>query len=414
MKIKHKRFLQAIPFLGYFLFCTMTINAQAKQKEFYPMNYTKWTIFIPGNDLTAPFYVSAKPVTNKEYILFLVWTSRVFSDDYPELLYDVLPGYNSKLQQKEGFNPFSDAASFQFYLKNSDSYVADYIFNPAYLQYPVIGVNWEQANKFCYWLSDRYNEYSLIKKKFLSLDLSQKNDNNFTTESFIYLQYVGIVDKYSFYEFFPENPKKGFDFIQYLMRPSFHVASRNELQICAKMSLPTATNNLYQLVRDYSTEGSEFLEIFYQYFLPEDKGYIYISNPDKNDATFLASKKPSGKMKLPEKFSEWCLDSYLPVEEKNIQEVYYKYGYEKVEFLNPTVQANVEKTPQKDQLGKMPFLILGENNAKEFEIVKVPDKEKTTIDKSKTFIYDNKKGEVVNGNGDIFTCFRYAVNAIKK
>lgn len=41
------------------------------------------------------------------------------------------------------------------YSKN-DPMVKDYFFNPAYDNYPVVGVTWEQANAYCVWLTRKY------------------------------------------------------------------------------------------------------------------------------------------------------------------------------------------------------------------------------------------------------------------
>jgi hypothetical protein len=69
---------------------------------------------------------------------------------------------------------------------------------------------------------------------------------------------------------------------------------------------------------------------------------------------------------------------------------------------------------RKDKFGKMQYIITGENKNKEIEILKAPETTNESFKKDSFFIYNNAKKTVVNSKGDIFTCFRVAVNAIKK
>lgn len=173
---------------------TSSVKAQPSQKDYLGMENSKWMVFVPGSDSVAPFYISTKPVTNKEYILFLSWTASVYVD-YPEVLLNLLPGIDTSSWSYENSNPFADSLAFRNYMEHSRAFVSDYMFNPLYLNAAVIGITWKQANKFCHWLSDRYNEYSLIKGKYLIVNTDQRDENNFTTESFIFLQYEGLQGK---------------------------------------------------------------------------------------------------------------------------------------------------------------------------------------------------------------------------
>jgi hypothetical protein len=385
------------------------LNAQLKNKDYYSMDYTKWMVLIPGNDSVAPFYISAKPVTNKEYILYLVWTERVFIN-YPESLFSALPGFKSAYDPDKIKSPFSDSASFRYYLDHSESYVADYMFNPQYLNYPIIGVSWEQADKFCHWLSDRYNEYSLIDKKVLEIDPNQVNESNFSTESFIFGQYEGVIRKPL--AFGSTETSKGFDYVKYLLRPSFHLAARYELN-AANHSVNTFP--LYTVYDEYTTKGSEFLKPFYDYFLPESKGLLYISNPEGGEPFWLVPAKAAAKIDFPKMIKEWCLDSYIEKEENSIPNIYRKFSYEPANFQKLlVVAADPPDFFRKDRFGKMRYIITGENKNREIEIMKSPESAVESFKKDSFFIYDNATKTVVNSKGDIFTCFRVAVNAIKK
>lgn len=406
MKTKHSVFLTFFIAVALYLIQSGTLEAQPKKNEFFAMDYNKSMAFIAGDESAAPFYISDRPVTNKEYILYLMWTNMVFGGSYPETLFEVLPGFNASAKPDENYNPFSDSASFRYYLDHSESYVSEYIFNPYYLNSAVIGISWEQANNYCRWLSDRYNEYSLITKKFLILDFNQQDESNFTTESYILRQYEGLVRNDPV--FFTKKAGNGFKSLDYLLRPSFHLATRYELQTAYKQ---------FSLVDCFceSTKDLEFLKPWFNTILPESKGYIYFDDSNESENFFwLHSDSIKEDIKLPEKISEWCLDSYTEKEEKSIPAVYRNLGYEIVKFLDPMNEANYDFYPQKDRFGKMPFIITGETKEREFEMIKGAINLKDTRKTFTPYIFDHKTGTVVNRNGDVFTCFRAAVNAIRK
>jgi len=168
------------------------------------------------------------------------------------------------------------------------------------------------------------------------------------------------------------------------------------------------------MFHNYSTDGSEFLEPFYDYYIPENKGNIYVSDPNYEEPVYLVSVRPAGKMTFPEKMSEWCLDSYLAEEEKTAHAVYEKLGFKPIPFYNPIDYQNTDSILYKDQYGKMPYLIIGETSEREFDVLKFPVSGETTATGNQAYIYDHGKGAVIKKDGDLFTCFRYSVNAIKK
>ena len=111
----------------------------------------------PNQQHVMSYYMDATEVTNKMYLEFLDWTERNFPSTNP-LFEDV---YNSILP---------DTLVWRNRLGNTETLVENYLRNPAYGQYPVVGVNWVQANEFASWRSDRYNERILIDEGYLASD----------------------------------------------------------------------------------------------------------------------------------------------------------------------------------------------------------------------------------------------------
>lgn len=124
----------------------------------------------------ASFYMDETEVRNLDYLEYLYWLSRVYID-YPEVYKKALP----------------DTLVWRERLGYNEPYVEYYFRHPAYRDYPVVGINWVQANEFCRWRTDRVNEFILIREGILEMDPNQQNENNFNTEAYLSGQYDGVV-----------------------------------------------------------------------------------------------------------------------------------------------------------------------------------------------------------------------------
>ncbi|MBL4668587.1 MAG: SUMF1/EgtB/PvdO family nonheme iron enzyme [Flavobacteriales bacterium] len=128
---------------------------------------------IPRTVTVSSFYMDETEVTNFTYLEYLYWLERVYMADYPEVYRKALPDtlvWRSKL----GYN---------------EPYVDFYLRHPAYRDYPVVGVNWLQANDYCAWRTDRVNEIILIREGLFEHYPNQINEDNFNTEAYILGQY---------------------------------------------------------------------------------------------------------------------------------------------------------------------------------------------------------------------------------
>lgn len=132
---------------------------------------------IPRRVTVSSFYMDESEISNLHYREYLYWLDRVFGTDYPEVYKKALPDtlvWRSKL----GYN---------------EPYVELYLRHPAYNDYPVVGVNWLQANDFCAWRTDRVNEQILIREGILRVNPAQINEDNFNTDAYFADQYEGLV-----------------------------------------------------------------------------------------------------------------------------------------------------------------------------------------------------------------------------
>ncbi|MCQ2974275.1 MAG: SUMF1/EgtB/PvdO family nonheme iron enzyme [Bacteroidales bacterium] len=125
----------------------------------------------------SSYYMDETEVSNVDYREYLNWVNKIFYDENPELYKKAVP----------------DTMCWRRRLAYNEPYVEFYFRHPAYNDYPVVGVNWEQATDYCIWRTDRVNEKALIDHGILEYDAEQKGFNNFNTEAYIAGKYIGTV-----------------------------------------------------------------------------------------------------------------------------------------------------------------------------------------------------------------------------
>lgn len=136
---------------------------------------------IPRRVTVSSFYIDETEVANVHYREYLYWLSRVFGNSYPEVYRKALP----------------DTLAWRSQLAYNEPLVEYYFRHPAYNDYPVVGVTWEQANNYCKWRSDRVNEKLMIDAGVLSpADINnEQDDQNFDTKSYLAGLYDGTPGK---------------------------------------------------------------------------------------------------------------------------------------------------------------------------------------------------------------------------
>jgi sulfatase modifying factor 1 len=133
---------------------------------------------VPRRVTVSSFYMDQTEIRNVDYREYLYWISRVFVE-YPEVYRKALP----------------DTLVWRRPMAYNEPYVQYYFRHPAYNDYPIVGINWLQANDYCAWRTDRVNEMILIQEGILNPDPNQLGEENFNTEAYLAGQYEGLVNK---------------------------------------------------------------------------------------------------------------------------------------------------------------------------------------------------------------------------
>lgn len=124
----------------------------------------------PRRMQVSSFFLGETEVTNYDYRAYTTWLKFVFppSDpDFKNIYTGALPDtlvWNNKLSRNDFSETYFRRAEFD--------------------DYPVVGVSWLQATKYCDWLTDRANEKALMDQGVISKDFYVNDTNNSGGTSF--------------------------------------------------------------------------------------------------------------------------------------------------------------------------------------------------------------------------------------
>lgn len=134
---------------------------------------------VPRTVTVSSFYMDETEVANVHYREYVYWLQRSYGADYPDRIAKALP----------------DTTVWRKALSYNEPNVNYYFRHAAYNFYPVVGINWYQANAYCKWRSDRVNEMLLIKSGKLKKNVNQVNEDVYNTDTYVADQYLGEAGK---------------------------------------------------------------------------------------------------------------------------------------------------------------------------------------------------------------------------
>jgi len=340
-------------------FCSLNAIGQDE------LPYAPNTCFVRISQDTSLF--STKPVTNREYIIYLMWLYNARGVDYPESFFNAIPALTKEESSHLNYTSYTPETLFDTIFKLAPAVIKEYMFNPQYLDYPVVGVSWLQAGKYCKWLSDRYNEFKLIKHDYLKLDLLQTNENCFVTEAYLANQYEGIPTK--------EKENVRVKWKDNLFIPTFRLPTSWEVDSAKKQkSIDTG-------FIAYKFDTTSFLGLWNKWCINVTNNKLYLTFPFSSEKAIKIAG-PSGHWDIGKmNCAELTFDFGHLTENLTVDQIYNKH---RQPWMNVDVYAKMEK----DSVGDMPYIITSENKFRRVNAVgKFKRTDATEVDSSKLYYF---------------------------
>ena len=130
----------------------------------------------------SSFYIDETEVRNIDYLEYLDWIKRHYVNENS-------PFFTGTQRLEIYEKALPDTLVWRDKLGENETFLNNYLRHPAYREYPVVGVSWEQANDYCVWRTDRVNERILINAGIL-LEVTDEDrlgvEYPFTTDGYLH------------------------------------------------------------------------------------------------------------------------------------------------------------------------------------------------------------------------------------
>jgi len=128
----------------------------------------------PRKITVSSFYMDQYEIRNVDWREYTNWMKAVFGKTAPRLVLTSQPDFTVWREE----------------LAYNEPYLENYFTHPAFDQYPVVGVTWEQAMNYCQWRTDRVNEMALIRAGIITAPdfskLEKQTNQDSIANSFVF------------------------------------------------------------------------------------------------------------------------------------------------------------------------------------------------------------------------------------
>ena len=271
---------------------------------------------IPRRVTVPSFYIDETEIRNVDYREYLYWIGRVFTD-YPEVYRKALP----------------DTLVWRRPLAYNEPYMENYFRHPSFNDYPVVGVNWLQANNYCDWRTDRVNEKLLVDRGIIELDVTnQQNSENFNTEAYLYGQYEPTDGKRPIKDLDPTKDTRRARVDDGIMLPKYRLPTEAEWEYAALGLIGNTNEERITNRRIYPWDGhivrnadKKDRGMMMANFVRGNGDYMGMAGAlnDAGDITSaVRSRYPNdyGLYDMAGNVNEWVADIYRPLSFEDVEE----------------------------------------------------------------------------------------------
>ncbi len=150
--------------MKYYVFCWIIFFVSCSSSGVY-LNSKRYKIDNPPNmvKISDNFFADKTEITNA---------------DYREYLFDLTQMYGADSPQFLAAHP--DTTVWREFVSYGEPYRDNYFSHPSYDNYPVVGINLEQARKFSEWRTERVAEMFLINRGLIKIVSGRTAADRFT------------------------------------------------------------------------------------------------------------------------------------------------------------------------------------------------------------------------------------------
>ena len=327
---------------------------------------------VPRRVTVSSFYMDETEISNHGYREFVFHTKRYYGVSYPEVYLNTLP----------------DTLVWREELAYNEPYVETYFRHPSYDDYPVVGVNWHQANDYCKWRTNAVNEFILIERGILNPNPDQADSDVFDTEAYLIGQYQGSVRKNL--KDHTTGGERSVQFEDGIMLPEYRLPTEAEWEFAALALVGNGVSPKDELISDrrvYPWDGAtaryQRRDKYQGQMLANFKrgGGDYMGTAGKlNDNASIPAPVRSfmpndyGLYHMAGNVNEWTADVYRPMTSLTLRDVEEQdlNPFRGNQFMTKVLDEN-GKPVEKDSLGHLRYRMVTDEEASTRTNYKVGD-----------------------------------------
>ncbi len=302
----------------------------------------------PRTVTVSSFYMDETEATNQHWLDYLHWLGLVYIPaDLGSVVNAALP----------------DTTVWRNKLSYNEPYVDYYLRYPAYRDYPVVGVSWTQAVKYCAWRTDRVNEQILIDQGLINMTNEPSAEGYFNTEAyFAYPDYEQNSDRRL--QYIATGEERNARMEDGILLPKYRLPTEAEWEFAALGLIGTTLQERVLERRTYPWSGNAIRTDDRKYMgemvanIRRGRGdYMGVAgnlNDGGSYTTNVISYWPNdyGLYNMAGNVAEWVMDVYRPLNLDDMNELDPFRGniYETVQRLD---DGTIE---ERDELGQVPVV----------------------------------------------------------